>query len=42
MYKNNVLEVIEEGSPNRQAHIRWEATEAEAETETEQNYEKEV
>ena len=40
MYKNNVLEVIEEGSPNRQAHIRREATEAE--TETEQNYEKEV
>jgi len=38
LYKNNVLEVVEEGSPNRQAHIRWEATEAEAE----QNYEKEV
>ena len=25
MYKNNVLEVVEEGSPNRQAHIRWKA-----------------
>jgi len=34
LYKNNVLEVVEEGSPNRQAHIRWGAK-AEAETETE-------
>jgi hypothetical protein len=38
LYKNNVLGVVSEGSPNRQAHIWWKATaEAEAKSETKQN-----
>jgi hypothetical protein len=33
LYKNNVLGVVEEGSPNRQAHIWWKTT-AKAEAES--------